>query len=282
MCEIIKIWTPRVYYRMWRIPTLSDDLPIVFCSSVLLKSQALSLRIASSNWPEGKFSEIIILLSITIARHHTGASNNGPDRTSSTADAKLDLILNADGSFRIIACPDVPFVKYEHNITSKQTACSHTLLHEKSSSEWWCADVRKTASKEDYHQETEVRSESNAIYEVDCQEVLHGHSVGIIQFCCNFAWTSPRLSFHVCNYGVFLSGVCTDRVRLPFVSAVGATLNVSRRDCCNRRNTFPSGWRRRTLHRICAPATLQARLLQAPRIIRSELSLLCAIRLGNT
>jgi len=131
--------------------------PLCFVAPYCLNHNlSVTVRISSSKWPVGRFSEIIILLSITIARLRAGASNNGPDLTSSTADAKLDLILNADDNFRIIACPDVPFVKAEHNITSKHTACSHTLVHEKSSSEGWCANVRKITSKEDYRQETEV------------------------------------------------------------------------------------------------------------------------------
>jgi hypothetical protein len=146
----------------------------------------------------------------------------------------------------------------------------HTLLlSEKSTSEWWCVDFKKIASIEYDCQKTDVRSESNAIYAADCQEVLHGSSVWLLQFCCNFVWTFPGLSFHVCNHCVFWSGVCTDRVRLPFVSA---TFNVSQRDGSNRRNTLAFGWRRPASHNACARAALQARLFLTPRIIRSELT----------
>ena len=51
-------------------------------------------------------------------------------------------------------------------------------LREKSSSEWWSADDKKIASIENYRQETDLRSKSNVIYAVDCEEVLHGPSVG--------------------------------------------------------------------------------------------------------
>jgi hypothetical protein len=56
-------------------------------------------------------------MNITTVGNHTGASKNGADRSSLTADAGRHAY--ADNSFRIISCPDMPFVKVECNIMCK-------------------------------------------------------------------------------------------------------------------------------------------------------------------
>jgi hypothetical protein len=218
LCEMIKTWTLRVYNTMWRVPSLSDGLPIVFCSSVLLKSQALS---HSYNLIFKLPSREVSWNNSVAEYYNCQVSHRGqqqwPRMYQLNGWRQIGIHTYAYNSFWIISYSDLLFVKAEHNITCK-TYCvwPHSAAWEVIVLDWWCVYVRKISSKEDERQETDVRSESNAIYAVDCQEVLHGPSVGIIQFCCNFSWTSPRLSFHVCNYGVFLSGVCTDLVRLTF------------------------------------------------------------------
>jgi len=124
--------------------------PLCFVAPYCLNQNfCLTVRIASSNCPVGRFCEIIILLSTTIVRHHTGASNNGPDRTSSKADAKLDFIFTltiASELSRVLTCWTQYYVK---------TYCvwPHSAAWE-SLSEWWCVNVRKIASKEGDRQET--------------------------------------------------------------------------------------------------------------------------------